>query len=290
MPPQGQAAPFRPAINYAQTPITANTPSLPEKVDLNAVAPHLKDVYQEYNNNIDYLNTRLSSANQQAQSGQQQVQSAYDTTANQAEDAYRTSRDNIQSANQDSQLRNRLVARATGGAPSSGYLDLVNRTDIQSQKDIGQAGRSLQNNYAQANQIAQQALGNIQSALSGAIAQIQQDASLTLRQRDQAITDAKIRASQLASSVNFDDILNSLTETPDPVTPGTTGIPAALGPQVQGAQTSDGYDYNQAVLDGTKAGPFDPRLAGPYKPKGLVNTGAGFTAGAGAGGGLRGAF
>lgn len=214
---------FRPTPSFAQVPITANTPSLPQKIDLNSADPMYHDIYNEYNSTLDQLNSRLANAQQQAQTGQQAVQKGYDVTTGNLENQYNVGLDTIRSANQDAQLKNRLAARAKGGAPSSGFLDLSNRTDLQSQKDIAQAGRGLQQGYQEADLTAQKALAAIQASLGDIVAQIQGDATLSLRQKNDQINQARSRAAQLAASnVDWNSILGGTQD----------------GGQVLGASTS----------------------------------------------------
>lgn len=188
---------YRPPPNFAQKIGLLNqNPVLPQKVNINNVDPAYRDYYQAYNDSLDTLTGQAENNRKQATLGQQDVQNAYNYATTGAENAYKSNLAGIQSANQDAQLANRLRARAVGGAPSSGFLDLANRTDVQSQKDIGAAGAQLGQAYQGADLTAEQSLSKIIGDLNNSILQIQQNGQLSLRQRDNAIAQAKAKAAQ----------------------------------------------------------------------------------------------
>lgn len=254
------ALPYRPQANYAQNAPAVIAPSLPQKVNLDEVDPSYRDIYQEYNNNLDYLNTRLQNAQQTATASSRNVDEAYKTNVTGAENTYTTRLNTAQQANQDAQLANRLRARAIGGAPSSGFLDLANRTDIQTQRDVGQAGRELQTAYQKAQQLASQALTNINTALNDAIAQIQGDASLSLRQKNDAIQQARIRAASVAQGINWEDFMNAFSAEEENVQDmmSTSFVPGAIG-----SRSGGGLLYGQPGVSGAVQGVSTQRVQSP---------------------------
>lgn len=193
------ALPFRPQATYATNAPALNVPKLPDAIDLNQVDPNYQSIYNEFNNNLNYLNTRLQNAQNTAQASQKNIGDVYNTNTTNAENAYTANLNTIQQSNQDAQLANRLRARASGGAPSSGFYDLANRTDNQTQRDVAGAGNTLQSAYSEANNLASQAYTQIQASLNDVLAGIQNDATLSMRQKDSAINSARLQAAQQAA-------------------------------------------------------------------------------------------
>lgn len=195
-----QGTPYRPRPTFSQQSsfVNAVTP-LPSKVDLNGVDSNFRDIYAAYNQRIDQLSANLGAIQNQATAAQGDVQKSYDLSVQDAEGAYNNTVNSLRDANQDAQLSNRVRARAVGGAPSSGFLDLANRTDIQTQKGLASAGSDLSRSYSVADQSASKALTDIMTALQGAIMQIQSNASASLLEKDQAIRQVRERAAALAA-------------------------------------------------------------------------------------------
>lgn len=245
---------YRPAPTYQnKATLLAANPYLPEKVDLNKVDPQFRDIYGAYNDRVDQLQGSLANTRSQAQSAQQDVQKGYDIATTNAENTYTGNMDTIRSANQDSQLANRLRARALGGAPSSGFLDLANRTDIQSQKDIGKAGQQLGLAYMSADQIASKAYGDIISSLNDAILKIQSDGTLSLRERDQRIQSAKEAAAKAAAdAANWASLFGNGDTT-------NTNTPSVLGAE------------DHQVPTGTVGNPPDNQVFRSENTSGIAN-------------------
>lgn len=193
--------PYRPEATYKQKMnFSSNIPTLPSIIDLNTVDPIARPYTESYNSVINNLNARAQNARQMAEMAQGDIQRGYETSVAGAEQAYRTGLQTAQQANQDSQLANRLRARAMGGAPSSGFLDLANRTDLETQRGVSRLGSELSQGYRSADQAANEGLSRIIAALNSEILQIQNDATLSMRERDMAIQDARIRAAQAAAA------------------------------------------------------------------------------------------
>lgn len=238
---------YRPPANFSQKLNLLNAnPVLPQKVNLNNVDPAYRDYYAAYNDSLDTLSGTASNVKTQASLAQQDVQNAYGAATTGAENAYKSSITGIQSANQDAQLANRLRTRAMGGAPSSGFYDLANRTDIQSQRDVGAAGQQLGQAYQGADLSASQALTKIVSDLNNAILGIQSNGQLSLRQRDQQIAQAKASAAAAAQQAALleglsgnqeqgGDVLGASTTTgaPDPYAGLSIQVDTGSGLQLQ---------------------------------------------------------
>lgn len=255
---------YAPQPTYTQKLNLLNTnPQLPQIVDLNTVDPAYRPYYAAYNDSITNSGNQVTQLKNQAQMGQTDVGNAYKASIQGAKNAYQTNLTGIQSANQDAQLSNRMRARAVGGAPSSGFLDLANRTDIQSQRDIGKAGQDLGQNYAQADLVANQALTRIIGDLNSAILGIQNNANLSLRERDNAIADAKARAAAAAQQAAYLASLNGVNN--------NTGGTDVLGAQTQATDTYD--TGNTDALGGAGSDQMTQSIANPNYPT-ITPTGA----------------
>lgn len=95
----------------------------------------------------------------------------------------------------------RRAARATGGATSSGFLETLNRLDVQLQKNVADINTNTGNIIGTINLTAQQALDELGLQLNEQKAAIDSDRRLAARDRDQAKREAEFWAANEAVDI-----------------------------------------------------------------------------------------
>lgn len=173
--------------------------------DINTVDPRYRAIYQGYNDTLTNLANMDRIAREQAEGQRQEIASMYDTGAQRAENKFINRQDVIRQSAQDAQLSNRIRARAIGGGASSGVLELANRVDRDAIKNIATAAGEYTGSLSDLELKAMQGVNSIRDNLNQTIANIINNKSLSLRERDQAIAAAEAeakRAAELAAYYN----------------------------------------------------------------------------------------
>lgn len=121
------------------------------------------------------------------------IENAQENAAN----AARSARQNYQ----DAILSTRRRARATGGAGSSGFMELTTLLDKELQSGLTGINNSAHNMESQARITADKALGDLELSLQKAVAQIESDRATSRREKDDAIREAEFAAADQAIEV-----------------------------------------------------------------------------------------
>jgi len=154
------------------------------------------DTEKGYQDQLTWLQSQADSARAGAKAGTENVNTQRDqsiaSTKRTAEGEARDTRD----VYQDLILENRRRTRATGAGSSSAFLELSNRLDVQLQKGLTQIGDTEVEKVGAANIVAQQAVGELERTLQNVLAQIEQNKSTSMREKDKAITDARMNADE----------------------------------------------------------------------------------------------
>lgn len=154
------------------------------------------DTERGYQDQLNWLQSQTDSAKAGAEAGRTNVNTQRDqsiaNTERTAEGEARDTRD----VYQDLILENRRRTRATGAGSSSAFLELSNRLDTQLQKGLTQIGDTKVEKVGVANTIAQQAVGELERTLQNVLAQIEQNKSTSMREKDKAITEARLNADE----------------------------------------------------------------------------------------------
>lgn len=222
--PAFQTKALGPTVEQTYRPVTE---------DLNSINPMFRSIYQRFNDSLADLQRSEELSRQQADTSRQQLIGDYNRGVSQAEQQRLSNIDQARRSNQDAQTSNRIRARAIGGAPSSGFLELATRLDEQAGKNINEANLQATNRIQQVESDVMKSLSGIEDTLNKTIAQIESDRRLSLRERDAAVAQAEEAAAQAAiraaaQSGNM-DLLNSL------LGGGDSGNIGASGGSVLGA-------------------------------------------------------
>lgn len=141
-------------------------------------------IRKETDANKGFINTNRDQAIERANQGQA--------------DATRQARRNYQ----DSVLLNRRRIRAAGAGSSSGYLELSNLLDRELSSNLTGINVNSDNIRANATQVAQKALADLDLALEKAITAIAADRRTSAREKEQAIREAEMAAADQALAVD----------------------------------------------------------------------------------------
>src|SRR5690606_20187577 len=222
----------------------------PQAVDLNAVNPAYRSIYEAYNNALANYDLAEQSAREYAATAQSNLNRELGTTLQQLENQRRSNIDLARQGGQDAQTQNRIRARAIGGAPSSGFLELANRIDRDTNRGILGFNQQASIGATNARTAALRALADIENNLNNQIFQISQNRNLSLRERDAAIQDAISRAqARAAQTVDWDSFLNSFGE--EDVDQGSGRVLGAntmqFVPGAIGSKTGGGLLFRQPV-------------------------------------------
>lgn len=110
-------------------------------------------------------------------------------------------KDQLRQGYQDATVLARQRARALGGAASSGYLDTLQGLDKTLLQQLGSQDQAAQSNITQAALQAQKAMSDLESQLQKTIDSINAQKTMSLREKDKAIAQANIDASNNALEV-----------------------------------------------------------------------------------------
>lgn len=177
------------------TQVQGSVPNLStSKVDLTTIDPLYKPIYQAFNDSIDALGGQAANLVTQAQTSQQGANNDLVNNLNQIDQSRTSALNTNQQTGSDAQVANRERTRAIGGAPSSGFLELANKIDRNTQQGANSINSGAFNQSANARNTTLKAIADIQSGLNDALFKIQNDASLSLRERDSAVSAAVTKA------------------------------------------------------------------------------------------------
>ncbi len=160
------------------------------------------DTDRAYQDQLAWLESQAGSAKGSAESGRENIGVQRDqsiaSTERTAEGEARDTRDIYQ----DLIVENRRRTRATGAGSSSAFLELSNNLDTQLQRGLTQIGDTKVEKVGVANSIAQQAVGELDRTLQNVLAQIDQNKAISLREKDKALTDARMNADEALLAVD----------------------------------------------------------------------------------------
>lgn len=201
------------------------------------------DTEKGFQDQLTWLQSQTDSAKAGAEAGIRNVNTQRDqsiaSTERTAEGEARDTRD----VYQDLILENRRRTRATGAGSSSAFLELSNRLDTQLQKGLTQIGDTKVEKVGVANTIAQQAVGELERTLQNVLAQIEQNKSTSMREKDKLISDARLNADEAILAVD-----RWLTETFSSLDQAKLSLRTGGGGGGGGASYNK-TDYAQSVND-----------------------------------------
>lgn len=170
----------------------------PQQADLNRVNPMFREVYQRFNDSLSDLQRSEDLSRNQANQSRDMLANNYNRSVQQAEQQRIADLDQVRRANKDAQTANRVRARAIGGDSSSGFLDLANRIDQDAQQNVFKTNTGASNRISEAEQNAFKAFADIENRLNDAIAKIESDRRLSLRERDSMVRELEEQAARRA--------------------------------------------------------------------------------------------
>jgi hypothetical protein len=101
----------------------------------------------------------------------------------------------------DLMTQSRRQARAVGGAPGSGVMELYNKLDMGLGQELGNIGRQRSGTVGQAQDETNQALMDIENKKTEQINLINQDRRKSLREKQAALQDIEMQAMSLAEQI-----------------------------------------------------------------------------------------
>ncbi|MCS7317509.1 MAG: hypothetical protein NZZ41_04200 [Candidatus Dojkabacteria bacterium] len=181
-----------------------------DNIDLNSVDPNLRPYYEDYLRIRRLLKDRENILRTEADNSQtnfiNQGQNLIQGLLAQRTETEGQIRDNLE----DALLANRLRARAFGGAPSSALLDINARTEREAMRNMNKANIEYGSKINEVIADVENRIGQLEVELLKKLAEIEQDRTLSLRQRDAAIQNARLSAMRGASGIlgglNFGEI------------------------------------------------------------------------------------
>lgn len=221
----------------------------PQTADLESVNPMFRSIYQRFNDSVADLQRGEEAARGQAGQSRDILVGDYNRGVQQAEQQRVSNIDQARRANQDAQTSNRIRARAIGGAPSSGFLELATRLDESAGRNINEANTQATNRIGQVESDINKSLFDIESRLNQTLAQIESDRRLSLRERDAAVAQAEEAAAQEAlrraaasAQAGNMDLLNALFGGGDQSTGSVLGEQTTNEGNVLGIDVEQGGD------------------------------------------------
>jgi hypothetical protein len=161
--------------------------------DLNAVDPQFRDIYRQFNQNIDALRGQREAALQSATASRDVLASQLNRGTQAAEQERIRNEGRTRQTAEELRRRNRERVRASGAGSSSAALELENRLNRETLQNIGNIGEQFSQRRASLEEQALQGITGIQNRLQDTISQILNNASMTLREKDAAIRSAQER-------------------------------------------------------------------------------------------------
>jgi hypothetical protein len=169
-----------------------------QAADLNQVEAAYRPYYEAFNATLAQLSARENALRKEAEQSQELAARNLERGYTLAEQQRIAATDQLRRQNQDLQTQNRIRARAIGGAPSSAFLELANKTDLETGRQMAQQGMNYENRIKELDDRAFETVNKIEQDLLKAIGQIEADRTMSLRERDAAITQAKREAAARA--------------------------------------------------------------------------------------------
>jgi hypothetical protein len=214
------------------------------RADVSSVDPQYRDIYRQFNQSIGALQGQREAAIDQANVSRDLLAQNLTRGTQAAEQERIRAGGAARQGADEAQTRARQRIRAIGGAPSSASLELSNRIDRDTLQQLGQIGERFSTRRGELENTALQGLTGIEQNLQSTIGQILNNATLTLREKDNAIRSAQERAAAArasASGYNPYDIMNALY-----------GRSEAANAPIQEGQVAGAVDDTAIAIDGTK--------------------------------------
>lgn len=156
----------------------------------------INDTERAYGDQLKWLESQGDSARGGAEAGRENVNTQRDQSIASTEKTAEGEARGLRDVYQDLIVENRRRTRATGAGSSSAFLELTNKLDTQLQRGLSQVGDTKVEKVGLANTIAQQAVGELERTLQNVLAQIDQNKATSLREKDRAITEARMNADE----------------------------------------------------------------------------------------------
>lgn len=179
----------------------ATNPLQPTLVDLGTVNSAYRPIYEAYNQQIQGYQQQEQAARNAAMQAQDVLNQELGTTLGSIERQRQTGLETARQTAGESEAKLRAQARAIGGAPSSGFLELSNQLQKGLGQQVANIGQSASTNASSARTQALKSLASIEQDLNSQIAGINANRTLSLRQKDAMIEDA-ISKAKMASMYN----------------------------------------------------------------------------------------
>lgn len=160
------------------------------------------DTEKGYQDQLNWLQSQTDSARAGAEAGKTNINTQKDQSIASTEKTAEGEARGLRDVYQDLIVENRRRTRATGAGSSSAFLELTNKLDTQLQGGLAQVGDTKVEKVGVANTIAQQAVGELERTLQNVIAQIDQNKATSMREKDKAITDARLNADEALLGVD----------------------------------------------------------------------------------------
>lgn len=156
----------------------------------------IEDTERGYGDQLKWLESQGDSARGGADAGRANINTQRDQSIASTEKTAEGEARGMRDVYQDLVLENRRRTRATGAGSSSAFLELTNKLDAQLQSGLAQVGDTKVEKIGLANTIAQQAVGELERTLQSVLAQIDMNKATSLREKDRAITEARMNADE----------------------------------------------------------------------------------------------